>query len=132
MRAAGINFMHFRMLDDTTGDVLPSGGATVAYKEEADGIVYAVARCHYDDETGKRDNFNRKVGAAIAGGRVLKFINTHGKNKCASQMNGCAADWFRAEMTKRMADDYAYVRDFHISKKDKEEVMQALLVHVQI
>lgn len=114
MRAAGINFMHFRMLDDTTGEVLPSGGATVAYKEEPDGIVYAISRCRNDAETGKHDNFNRKTGAAIAGGRVLKFINTHGKNKCASQMDGCTTGWFRAEMTKRMADGYAYVRDFQI------------------
>jgi hypothetical protein len=114
MRAAGINFMHFRHLDETTGEVLPAGGATVAYKQQEDGsIVCAVSRCRNDELTGKHDNFNRKVGAAIAGGRVLKFINTHGKNKCAHVFTAHnTAEEFRAQITYTMAKEYAYVRDF--------------------
>ena len=112
MRAAGICFMHFRQIDEATGEVLPSGGATVAYKEEKDGIVYAIARCRNDEETGKHDNFNRKIGAAIAGGRVLKFINTHGKNICANQTTRANPEMFRKDMTERMAEEYGLVRDF--------------------
>ena len=114
MRASGVCFMHFRQLDDATGEVLPAGGATVAYKQQEDGsIVCAVSRCRNDELTGKHDNFNRKIGAAIAGGRVLKFINTHGKNKCAHVVTAhSTAEEFRAEITRNMADEYAYVRDF--------------------
>lgn len=130
MRAAGINFMHFRLLDAATGEVLPSDGATVAYKQQEDGsIVSAVSRCRNDELTGKHDNFNRKVGAAIAGGRVLKFINTAGKNKCAHLVVGRSTlEQFREDAAKDMADEYAYVRDFQV----KQSASRAGLGHVQV
>ena len=118
MRAAGICFMHFRQIDEATGDVLPAGGATVAYKEEKDGIVYAIAWCRNDEETGKHDNFNRKIGTAIVGGRVLKFINTHRKNACASLSSCPDAVIFRKVMTERMAAEYGLDRDFQAKKEN--------------
>ena len=122
MRAIGVCFMHFRLLD-ALGNALPYGGATVAYKVEEDGsIVHSASRCRNDELTGKRDNFNRKIGAAIAGGRVLAYINSHGKNKCAlrGKYEG-GAEAFRKLTADQLSNQYGYVRDF-----------QAKVLHVQV
>lgn len=61
-------FAHFRDRDFAYvgGPLKLKGGCTAAYFE-ADGVVtFSVARCN-DNE-----NFNRKIGRAVAEGRLLK------------------------------------------------------------
>ncbi len=63
-----IKFMHYRNIDDA-GEVVPSGGTTVAYVEEENGTRLAFARC------SPYDNYNKSYGRAKASGR-LKATNT--------------------------------------------------------
>ncbi len=66
----GIRFLHLRQLntkpDEKTGSFLAlKGGKTIAYRVDDNGVLeYVVARC------GNNENYNRKRGAMIAGGRL--------------------------------------------------------------
>lgn len=75
LRASNVRFMHFRRADETTGELLPKGGLTIAFvasekDESAINIGYALCR-EATDTSDKADTFNRKLGALIAGGRAL-------------------------------------------------------------
>jgi hypothetical protein len=48
----------------------PRGGLTIAYNVDGHVAVYSVARC------SPKDNFNKRVGRAIATGRYDKSIAT--------------------------------------------------------
>ena len=112
MRATGVNFMHFRKLGED-GKPLPYGGMTVAYKVLADGsVIVAESKCRNDSETGMRDNFNRKVGAAIAGGRVLAYENSHGANECARLIHPADLKLWREAIATAINEAYGLVRDF--------------------
>jgi hypothetical protein len=56
-------FIHFRNVDGQSR-ISNFGGSTVAFREVADGVEYAVARCN------SRDNFNKGFGRAKAQGRL--------------------------------------------------------------
>lgn len=60
-----IRFAHFRNFDNN-GKVTERGGATVAFEVDSENKVtrYAVARC------SKLDNFSRRRGRDLAGGRL--------------------------------------------------------------
>lgn len=66
-RKYGCKFMHFRNIEETgNGSIVDSrGGATVAYVQGEDGISFAVAYCH------PNDNYNKRLGRAKAAGRLL-------------------------------------------------------------
>lgn len=78
----GVRFMHYRLVNPTTGTVEGRGGATVAYRlvTNVDGhavgetVEYAVARCRLGPNGS--DNFNRKIGRDISLGRLLKNANS--------------------------------------------------------
>lgn len=57
-----VNFLHRRPMVD--GRISNSGGFTVAFEEVDEGIRYAVAYCH------PNDNFNKKTGRIKAEGRL--------------------------------------------------------------
>lgn len=69
-----VKFIHVRVPRDPEGDpngqVDVKGGTTIAYDvqksedEQTLVVTYIAARCHY------RDNYSRKIGAAIASGRL--------------------------------------------------------------
>lgn len=112
MRDSGVNFMHFRKLGED-GKPLPYGGMTVAYKVRADGsVIVSESKCRNDAETGMRDNFNRKVGAAIAGGRVLAYENSHGANECARLIHTADLKLWREAVAAAINEAYGLVRDF--------------------
>lgn len=83
--AAGVRFMHFRAITEVDGRTIvePHGGMTVAYRDitpegaDAKQIQWSMAMCASEKDAGGRaryakyDNYNRKVGALIAGGRLL-------------------------------------------------------------
>lgn len=66
-----IKYIHLRRYDPE-GNLLPKGGATIAYIIDYDNsadcrkLDYKIARCNY------KDVFSRKIGRAIASGRMLK------------------------------------------------------------
>lgn len=59
-----IKFIHIRAVDEN-GDLLTTGGCTVAYTATPKDIMYQLALCHSD-----LDNFCYRVGRAIASGRL--------------------------------------------------------------
>lgn len=75
----GFKFIHFRHgyvaptkgpdgKDTVTSFYYPNGGATIAYRLDKQGLlIIGASRC------SPRDNFNRKVGRAVAHGRALTF-----------------------------------------------------------
>lgn len=60
-----IKYIHLRRYDPE-GNLLPKGGATIAYVLIHALLQYKIARCNY------KDVFSRKIGRAIASGRMLK------------------------------------------------------------
>jgi hypothetical protein len=50
------------------GELLPTGGITVAYREEDGKTIYSVSRCSL------KDNYCRSKGRLISGGRLDKGI----------------------------------------------------------
>ena len=112
MRTAGVNFMHFRKLGEDNKP-LPYGGMTVAYKVLADGsVIVSESKCRNDAEPSMRNNFNRKVGAAIAGGRVLAYENSHGSNDCARLVHPADLKLWREATATAINEEYGLVRDF--------------------
>ena len=80
-----IKYKHFRTYDENE-QVYHKGGATLAYEfKDDETVVFAVARCRYTD------NFNRKLGRAIAANRLKKNIDVYqlevaGKKDITSKM----------------------------------------------
>lgn len=68
-----VEFMHYRKFDNDLYNgvsVSSRGGATIAILPGDNGLaMIAVARCN------PTDVFNKKVGRAIAGGRLQAFVN---------------------------------------------------------
>jgi glycerol-3-phosphate dehydrogenase len=63
-----VNFIHIRERD-AQGRISTHGGFTIAYRQTApDEVVLATAMCN------EKDNFCRRIGRAIAGGRLAKNI----------------------------------------------------------
>jgi hypothetical protein len=64
MNKTGTYYMHYRRRD-TSGCALPQGGATLAIRTVGENrIVVGMALC------SNRDVFNKKLGRAIAEGRI--------------------------------------------------------------
>lgn len=68
------HFAHFREFNDVWAwQPSPKGGGTVAYrfveKPNHFGVAYTVALC------SPKDRFNRKIGRAVAGGRMDNMEN---------------------------------------------------------
>lgn len=62
-----IKFIHRRPVVSLSGwepSIASRGGFTVAYRELENGVEYSVATC------SNRDNYNKKLGRAIAQGRL--------------------------------------------------------------
>jgi hypothetical protein len=62
-----IRYLHLRkhLNNNPKYEVILKGGKTIAYHVEGDRLFYSVA------VTGKKENYNRRRGAMIAGGRLL-------------------------------------------------------------
>lgn len=56
-------FLHFRYREKD-GNIFARGGRTIAFQETPDGVKYAVALCHLND------NFVKAMGRIKAGGRL--------------------------------------------------------------
>ena len=75
MRERGVNFLYYRKVAED-GQLSPVGGATIAFMEREPGVfIVETAMCVDDAVRNRKDNFNRKVGAMIAGGRLLFSSN---------------------------------------------------------
>lgn len=61
-------FAHFREIN--RGEIATKGGTTIAYDFSDTEIKYGVAEC------SRRDNYCRKIGRAIAGGRLEQHPRT--------------------------------------------------------
>jgi len=60
-----IKHAHRRYIDPMLGTISGKGGATIAYEVQKDGsVIYAVARCHTND------NFNKAQGRVKSAGRL--------------------------------------------------------------
>lgn len=83
LAAVGVRFMHFRSISEVDGRTIvePHGGMTVAYRDvtpegaDAKKVQWSMAMCASEkggaSRTLKHDNYDRKIGALIAGGRLL-------------------------------------------------------------
>ena len=89
-----VYYMHFRQLDlansvfDSNHRLSPNGGMTVAYRyyytdDNKTHIQYSVAKCD------SREHYNKKIGRAIAGGRLLS-----GKPGRFGQLTLDSWNWF--------------------------------------
>jgi len=65
-----VKFIHIRY-KDSNGNILSSGGVTFAYREEGEGIKYASAKCH------PNDNYVKTLGRVKAHGRLSSDKNSH-------------------------------------------------------
>lgn len=63
-QTAKISYMHYRRRDAFGTVTDPRGGATVAIKTENGSTSFSIAWC------GKKEVFNRKIGRAVATGRL--------------------------------------------------------------
>lgn len=88
MRQDKIAFLHFRHLKNDRLE--PKGGLTVAYtfNETESVITYDYADC------STKDHYNRKIGAAIAAGRLSKAI-THEFGLAFQFPVSSASTWFQ-------------------------------------
>lgn len=97
-----IKFKHFRFeeIDPNNKDtvIIPQGGVTLAYSEEKnledeEGLskfIYAMAWCHHTD------NYNKKIGRAIATGRL---VGRH------------ADDWKQEMYCPNLTEFFEYIAD---------------------
>src|SRR3990167_3604624 len=64
-----VKYIHIREYSEE-GDLLPKGGATIAYRMyKMDSVEFAIARC------SKKDPYSKRKGRDIALGRLLKSAN---------------------------------------------------------
>jgi hypothetical protein len=61
-----MKYIHYRLISN--GQPKSRGGVTIAYDVDGDHVYYAVARC------SPKDNYNKRIGRAIATGRFDKHL----------------------------------------------------------
>jgi hypothetical protein len=61
--------MHFHRYD-RMGQILAKGGLSLAIQQDGSEVTIALAQC------SREDNFNRKLGRAVAQGRLRKAIES--------------------------------------------------------
>lgn len=63
-----VKYIHLRVYDEAHGGPLSKGGITFAYDIQGDQIRYTMSKCN------DKDHYNKKIGRAIASGRLAKGI----------------------------------------------------------
>lgn len=102
-----VKYAHFRSIDQITGDIYPTGGATVAYiggqgKVEAAGISYC----------SDMDNFRHDYGRAKALGRLMQGLT-----------NNSPGD---EPVSGRHSSNVKFIRDWTVEEVDSELALYGL------